>query len=144
MYRCFKQQHRTSLVVRWLGLWAPSAGGPGSIRELDPTRCSEDLRVQLRCCSAKEINTKGKTHTELKNKWIEMVQRKIHLSSLYSGFKINPRLALSMIYFYQEWGFFQFSAKVSSDWNLGDVMMIHWCLERSQRSSFYRIIPQDH
>ena len=52
------------------------------VRELDPMCCSEDLGLQLRHCSAKEINIKGKTHTESKNKWIEMVQRKIHFSLL--------------------------------------------------------------
>ena len=72
------------------------------VRDLDPVCCSEDLGLQLRHCSATEINIKGKTCTESKNKWIEMVQRKIHLSSLYSAFQINPRLTLSMIYFYQE------------------------------------------
>ena len=48
----------TSLVVQWLRLQAPNAGGPGSI----PGQGSRPYMPQLRLSTAKEINIKEKNN----------------------------------------------------------------------------------
>ena len=50
----------TSLVVQWVRLHAPNAGGPGStlVRELDPT-CMLQLRVHMPQLRSPHVTTKS-------------------------------------------------------------------------------------
>ena len=54
----------TSLVVQWLGLWVPSAGGPGSI----PGQGARSHMLQLRPREAKKKKKKPKKQTN-KKQW---------------------------------------------------------------------------
>ena len=40
--------HETSLVIQWLRLWDPNAGGPGSIKEIQPVNLGDPKGNQPR------------------------------------------------------------------------------------------------
>ena len=92
-----QNQTQDSLLVQWLRLPAPNAGGPGSI----PGQGTRSHMSQPRVCMLQILHAPTKTQCSQINKYFKQNKREIHLPSTPSPLPALSSLPLAQAYLHR-------------------------------------------